>query len=197
MNPAARPPRWAEALLRLVLKPGDVSSVSGDLLEAYRMRINPTVGPRRADVWYVRQVIGFLTESARWWGLVFGGVWVGRHALDWFAPPVDFHTRSDVSTYLAIFLLLATGFWAAWRSGSFFAGTLAGAVTAATGAVVSSVGAAVLLAIWHGPETMAAIRGSGGLDEVFTLAPFMVLPGVLIGTVGGLVGAAGRRLRPE
>jgi hypothetical protein len=197
MNPAARPPRWAEGLLRLVLKPSDVASVSGDLLEAYRMRIGSADGPRRAGVWYVRQVLGFVTRSARWWGLVFGGVWAARHALDWFAPPVDFHPRANVSTYLAISLLLATGFWAARRSGSFFAGTLAGAVTAATGAVVSSVGAVALLAIWHSPETMAAIRGSGGLDEVFTLAPFMVLPGVLLGSIGGLVGAAGRRLRSE
>ena len=193
MNPAARPPTWAEGLLHLVLKPGDFASVSGDLLEAYRTSISER-GPRGADRWYLRQVLGFVARSARWWGLVFGAVWVARHALDWFAPPVDFHMRSDVSTYFGISLFLATGFWAAWRSGSFLAGTLAGAVTAATGAIVSSIGVAGLLAIWHSPQTMAAIRGSGGLDEVFILAPFMVLPGVILGTIGGLVGAAGRRL---
>jgi hypothetical protein len=197
MNPVARPPRWAEGLLHLVLKPGDFASVSGDLLEAYRTSITPARGLRGADVWYVRQVLGFVTRSAGWWGIVFGALWVARHALDWFAPPVDFHTRSDVSTYLGIALLLATGFWAAWRSGSFLAGTLAGALTAVTGAVVSSIGVACLLAIWHTPQTMAAIRGSGGLDEVFILAPFMVLPGVVLGTIGGLVGTGGRRLRSQ
>jgi len=35
-RPAAQPPRWAEATLRLLLKPEDRDSVSGDLLEEYR-----------------------------------------------------------------------------------------------------------------------------------------------------------------
>src|SRR5688500_10263372 len=37
----ARPPRWAEAILRLLLKPEDRESVSGDLLEEYRETIVP------------------------------------------------------------------------------------------------------------------------------------------------------------
>lgn len=42
---------------------------------------------------------------------------------------------------------------------------------------------------------MAAIRGSGGLEEVFTLPVLLVLPGVLLGTVGGAGGAFARKLR--
>jgi hypothetical protein len=193
MSTSATPPGWAETLLCIVLRPGDFDSVSGDLLEEYRESIHPAYGRRRADLWYVTQVFGFVSRGARLWGILFGAAFVARTALDWFAPPLDFHTRATVSTYLAISLLLATGFWAAWRSGSFVAGTVAGVATAAIGAAVSMVGAAGLLAIWHDPQTMVAIHGSGGVGEVFTLPLLIVVPGMVLGTIGGVAGAAGRR----
>ena len=59
MTPDARPPRWAETILRLLLKPVDRECVSGDLLEEYRDSIRPARGRWGADVWYVRQVAGF------------------------------------------------------------------------------------------------------------------------------------------
>jgi hypothetical protein len=191
---SATPPRWAEALLRVFLKPGDVDSVSGDLLEEYRDSIQPVHGQRRADRWYVTQVFGFVWRDARLWAALFGGAVVARTALDWVAPPSDFHMRSAVSTAFGGGILLAAGCWAAWRSGSFVAGTIAGAATAAIGAFISIVGAGALLALWHDPATMGAIRASGGLGEVFTLPLMMGLPGVLLGTVGGVVGAAIKRL---
>jgi hypothetical protein len=54
----ARPPQWAELLLRLLLKPKDRESVSGDLLEEYRDTIVPRLGSA-ANRWYVRQVGSF------------------------------------------------------------------------------------------------------------------------------------------
>jgi hypothetical protein len=99
-----------------------------------------------------------------------------------------------VSTALGIAILVAAGLWASWRSGSFVAGTVAGIATTAIGAVISVMGAASLLAIRHDPQTMAAIRGSGGLSEVFELPLLMVLPGVVLGTIGGVVGATIKRL---
>lgn len=194
MSMSATPPGWAETLLRVVLKPLDFDSVSGDLLEEYRECILPARGQRRADFWYVRQVLGFVSPGARAGGALFGVAFVARTALDWFAPPSDFHTRANVSTELGVGILLATGFWAAWRSRSFVGGTIAGVAAAVIGAGVSLVGAAALLAVRHDPQTMTAIRGSGGLGEVFTLPLMMVLPGLLLGTVGGLAGAAGRKL---
>ena len=195
MSTSATPPGWAETLLRVVLEPGDFDSVSGDLLEEYRESICPARGERRADVWYVTQVFGFVSPGARLGGALFGAAFVVRTALDWFAPPLDFHTRATVSTGLGVGILLATGFWAAWRSSSFVAGTIAGVAATVIGAVVSIVGAGALLAIWHDPQTLAAIRGSGGLSEVFTLPVMMVLPGLLFGAIGGIVGAAGKWLR--
>jgi hypothetical protein len=192
---SATPPRWAEALLRVVLKPGDSDSVSGDLLEEYRDSIHPVLGQRRADRWYMTQVIGFVWRDARVWAALFGAAVIARTAMDWVAPPGDFQTRSAVSTALSTGILLAAGFWAAWRSGSFVAGTVAGAATAGIGGCVSIVGAGALLALWHDPATLQAIRGSGGLSEAFTLPLMMGVPGVLLGTLGGLVGAAIKHLQ--
>ena len=182
-------------MLRLVLRPGDFDSVSGDLLEEYRESVHPVRGQRTADLWYVTQVFGFVSPGARLLGAVFGMAFAARTALDWFVPPLDFHTRANVSTDLGVGIMLVTGSWAAWRCRSVVAGTLAGVATALVGAVVSIVGAAALLAIWHDPQTLAAIRVSGGLGEVFTLPVMMVLPGLLLGTIGGLAGAAGRKWR--
>jgi hypothetical protein len=192
---SATPPDWAEALLRVVLRPADADTVSGDLLEEYRASIHPARGQRRADQWYVRQTFGYVFRSARLWAVFFGGAFVARTALDWLMPTDDFYIRSSVSTFVGVGTLLAAGFWGAWRCGSIAAGTVAGVATAGLGAIVSIVGAAVLLAAVHDSGTMAAIRGSGGLAEVFTLPFTLLLPGLLVGTIGGAAGAAVSRLR--
>jgi hypothetical protein len=193
MSTGTTPPAWAEALLRVVLKPGDVDSVSGDLLEEYRESIYPTRGHRRADLWYVTEVLSFVAPGARVGGALFGAAVVARDALDWFAPPFDFHARATVSTELGVGILLATGVWAGWRAGSSIAGIVAGVAAAGIGAVISIAGAVAMLALWHDPQTIAAIRGSGGMTEVFTLPVTMVVPGLLLGAIGGIAGAAGKR----
>ncbi|MBZ5633495.1 MAG: permease prefix domain 2-containing transporter [Acidobacteriia bacterium] len=188
------PPRWAEALLRLFLKPEVFASVSGDLLEQYRDSVHPARGLLRADQWYVTQVLGFVLRGTRLWAVLFAAAYVARTAFDWLRPTTDFQTRSEVSTALAAGILLASGFWVAWRSGSFATGAAVGLATTAIAAVLSIAGVAVLLAIWHDPQTMAAIRGSGDLEESLVLPTFLILPGVAIAGVGGLLGATARRL---
>jgi hypothetical protein len=69
-----------------------------------------------------------------------------------------------------------------------------GVAATAIGAVISIVGAAAMLALWHSPQVMIAIHGSGGLSEVFTLPLMMVLPGVVLGSLGGLAGATVKRV---
>jgi len=189
------PPRWAEALLRAFLKPADVDSVSGDLLEEYRDAIHPVRGQAAADAWYAIQVLGVVGRAARVWAVLFAAAFITRTALDWLVPPVDFHARSTVSTFVGIGLLLATGLWASMRSGSLLAGTFAGLAATAIGALISVIGAAALLVVWHDANTLAAIRGSGGLAEVFVLPVMMILPGAVLGTIGGVAGATIQRLR--
>ena len=189
------PPEWADALLRVFLKPTDVDSVSGDLLEEYRDTIHPERGQSAADTWYVRQVLGFVVRRTRIWAVLFGATFIARGAFDLFAPPTDFYVRSTVSTFLGIGLLVATGVWASMRSGSAFAGTCAGIATTAIGALISAIGAAGLLAIWHDPATLAAIRATGGFAEVFAFPVVLILPGAVLGSLGGMVGATIARLR--
>lgn len=127
----------------------------------------------------------------------FALAFLSRTAIDWLLPTVDFHMRATVSTILGAAILLVSGFRAASRSGSFAAGTVVGVLAAAIAAPIEALGAATLLAVWHDATTMAAIRGSGGLGEVLTLPIAMVLPGFLLGTMGGVLGAVTRRMRSE
>src|SRR5262249_42380145 len=70
-----RPPRWAEFLLRLFLKPRDRETVLGDLLEEYREEILPAHGKVRAQWWYLRQALSLVNGVMLGVviGLVFGG----------------------------------------------------------------------------------------------------------------------------
>jgi hypothetical protein len=54
------PPPWAEAMLRIFLRPSDRESTSGDLLEEYRAARYPALGALRADAWYIKQVLSVL-----------------------------------------------------------------------------------------------------------------------------------------
>lgn len=190
MSADPTPPLWAEAILRVVLKRTDVDSVSGDLLEEYREAVYPARGREGADRWYVAQVVGFGMRSFAVWGVLFGTADVARGAFDLIVPTHDFALRSAVSTYLGVSILLMAGFWSAWRSRSFTAGTLAGVVATMVGAVISISGSIVLLALFHDPQTLAAIDASGGLSEAFTLPITMLIPGLILGTLGGVLGAA-------
>ena len=194
MTVTACPPRWTGALLRTFLKRDDFESVSDDLLEQYRDSIYPTRGERRADLWYITQVLTFVSPGARLFAALFSAQFLTRTALDWFLPPLDSYTRSAVSTFLGVATLLTAGLWAAWRSDSLSAGALAGLLTAGLASVTSIAGAVALLAIRHDPQTMAAIRGSGGLEEVFSLPLIMLLPGILLGAGGGVASMALKRL---
>ncbi len=191
---AARPPAWADALLRLLLTPADRESVSGDLLEEYREAIVPARGLRAADRWYILQAGGFLWRATWIWALLFSGAFLARTAYDWLVPTTDFLRRSEVSTAFGVAMLFSTACWAAWRSGSPVAGIFVSVVTSQVAAVISVVGASLMLAIWHDPHTQRAIIGSGGLEEVYVLPFMMVIPAVIVGSVGGAAGSLCRRL---
>ncbi|HEV2701275.1 MAG TPA: hypothetical protein VGV09_06575 [Steroidobacteraceae bacterium] len=58
---------WLEGVLRWCLPPRDRETVSGDLLEEYRETQLPQLGPVWANIWYLRQLFGFLAVRS------FGG----------------------------------------------------------------------------------------------------------------------------
>jgi hypothetical protein len=192
----ARPPQWAEAILRLLLKPEDRDSVSGDLLEEYRDSIVPARGSA-ADWWYLRQVGSFLVRASWVWGAVMGGALVVRYLFDTLAPVTDYRMRATVLTYTTMAACLSAGFGTAWRTRSMRAGVLTSFTAAAMGALLSIAGAGVMLAIWHDPATLEEWRRSGGLDETFIDVPLKVVAlGVAIGIVGAVLGKAAATSRP-
>ena len=192
MTVNASPPRLAEIILRAFLTEQDFESVSGDLLEEYRESVYATRGALRADLWHLTQVLGFAWRDASGWAIVFAVVFLARTAMDWHMPTADFHTRSVVSTLAGVGIFLAAGFRGGSRSGWSAAGAVVGLATAGLALPVQLFGASVLLTVWHDPSIVAAIRSSGGLEEVFTLPLMTVLPGILFGAIGGALGARTR-----
>jgi len=195
MAETTRPPEWAEALLWWCLKSTDREDVSGDLLEKYRASIVPSRGEAAADAWYVAQVAGFVWRATWLWALLFSALSIARTAYDWRVPTTDFATRSAVSTWSGVAVLFIAAMWTGWRSRSFTAGVLIAMLTSQIAAVMSVVGAAILLAVWHDAETQSAIAGSGGLAEGFMLPFVMIIPALIVGAVGSATGSLGRKLR--
>ena len=181
------PPAWAEELLWMFLAPADRESVSGDLLEEYRESIVPQRGAQ-ANRWYVRQVAWYVLRATWPWAVTFAGAFLARTAYDWRVPTPDFALRSAVTTWFAVSALFAASGWRAWRSRSVGAGVVTAIATSQIAAVISVAGGALLLALWHDPQTQSAIAGSGGLGEVFLLPFLMIIPAVVVGTAGACVG---------
>jgi hypothetical protein len=180
------PPRWAEAILRILLKPDDRESVSGDLLEEYRDTIVPTRG-RAADVWYIRQVAWYLLRASWVWGTPIGAVLVVRYLFDTFLPPADYRMRAALLSWTILAAFMLVGFFTAWRARSMRAGVLASTTAATIAALISIAGAAMMLAIWHDPATLEEWRRSGGLDEAFVDVPLKL---IALGITMGIPGAA-------
>jgi hypothetical protein len=143
----------------------------------------------------VREALGIVSRRAWVWGLLLALSIVGRDTLDWWlAPTNDFYARSIVSTAIAIGLFIGAGMWTAARSYSVRGGILAGFLAGVISAAMVDLISLAMLAARHDPHTMAMIRASGGLDEVFMLPLLVVLPGTLCATAGALVGKSFARL---
>ena len=152
-------------------------------------------GRAAADRWYVRQVAGLLWRTTWLWGALLGAAAVTRTALDWFVPPTNFHTRAVVTTYTAIALFIAAGFWVVWRSRSVPAAAFAAISISVIAGVIDLASTGVMITIWQDPDTRTAIAQSGGVDEGFALPVFMFVPAIVLATLGGLIAKATLFLR--
>lgn len=132
------------------------------------------------------------------WGVGLGLLFIGRTALDWFVPTTDFAARAALTTYAFAGLLFVVGAIATRRSGSLATGARAAAYTCLVAAVCSAAASGLMLTIWDGTVTRTAIDRSGGLVEAFGLPFVLVIPGALVGMVGGLAASiAGRFTQSE
>jgi len=197
-RPTTLPPSWAESLLRLILRPEDRDSVSGDLLEQYRESIVPVLGAT-ANRWYIRQVASYVLRATWAWGVLVAAISVWRYLLDTLAPihytPGVIALRSAVMSWALIATFSGCGAWHAWRTRHLRAGVLLTLIAATFGGYLGMAGTLVCLAISHSPETLAAIEGSGGLFEGFPGVPMLLLiaafitstPGAIAGRFAGTV----------
>jgi hypothetical protein len=197
-RPTTLPPRSAESLLRLLLAPENRDSVSGDLLEEYRESIVPSRGAG-ANRWYLLQVAGFVLRRTWAWGALVAAICVWRYLLDTLAPihytPGVIALRSAVMSWALIATFSSCGAWHAWRTRHLRAGVLLALIAATIGGYLAMAVNLIFLAISHGPETLAAIEGSGGLFEGFPGAPVLLgivalitsVPGAVIGRIAGVV----------
>jgi hypothetical protein len=94
-----------------------------------------------------------------------------------------------------MFVLMAAGAVAAWRSHSIVAGAIAGASIAIIAAAFELAGAAVMLGFFHDGATLAAAEQSGGVSEVFLLPIILIVPATFLGLLGGVPFAVVHRLR--
>jgi hypothetical protein len=127
--------KWADFVLRLLLKPRDRDTISGDLLEEYREEVLPAKGPLLARLWYLRQVVSFVNPLKV--GLAMGVAAGTLNLIDTAIEPLADDTAARMLLWLGglLFIWLLIGVRAARRTQRFrdalIAGVLAGTATMA------------------------------------------------------------------
>jgi len=182
------PPRWAEAILRSIVRPLDRESISGDLLEEYRAVRHPALGAFRANAWYARHVLSVLWRLIQPCALTVAGLTVlsliaNRWSREGFVGYGSLVQAPGLSLLHALIYLWA-GYHGSQRTRLATTGML-------TAGVTSVVGFTVLFAA-------AAVREPGLIlvpffnPFVFVILSVLLLLalgyGVLAGAVGGVIG---------
>jgi len=179
-NKLAAPPRWAEAILKSMLRPSDRESISGDLLEEYRAVRYPAYGRLRANAWYVKHVFSVLMHFM--WPILLAAALVGLlqvmhnrgYGLVPFPALLIFHGT----------LYLGAGFRASRRTGLIRAGIIAGAATSLTVFAITVTGMVVGFPLFK-------ILFSKHFDfvRILSVGILMFLAiGIVAGTIGGMIG---------
>lgn len=186
----ARPSRWAELIIGLIVPREQKADILGDLLEEYRDAKIPVLGTRGANRWYVRQAIDAMWRLTAVFCLFTLAVHTWREAIDELVYTDSYFLRSYILSYSMIGAYFSAGAWAGWKVRRIPAGILSAGCTCLIG--------------WSGALATAAILGvlqqakyyPGGVDELFVL-PFATLPPALtLGAFGAVIGRLMRRAAP-
>ena len=181
------PPRWAHALLESLVRPSDIESIPGDLLEEYRDVKRPSLGRRGADAWYIQQTVSVL------WRVVWPCV-VAIVVLRIVSFPLPHGWNPSLVPAPGASLLDAAVFvWAGYcgsqRSGRLITGIVAATVTSVIGFATFFIYAAItrptlLLAPFANPF-------------IFVIMTILLAIAVTFAIVAGMAGAiAGRWMPP-
>jgi hypothetical protein len=196
---------WADFALRLLLKPRDRDTISGDLLEEYREEILPAKGPVAARFWYLRQVLTFVGPAQ--WGLAIGVAAGALNLMGTAVEPLAEDTAGVMSIWVGGLLSLwtLTGFGAARRERRFrdavTAGVLVGFATMAVVHLAAIVRVNVflkqiryrddwqgLLARFHASD-FRSLRAYANYDYIRG-TPLLLALGAIAGAVSGALGGA-------
>ena len=212
----ARAPWWVDCSLSLLLKAGDRECISGDLLEEYREVVLPTLGTRRAHIWYAEQVLSFIGDATI--GLALGVVLSIAVVLTNIAlPELNINVSSSVVFDWAvrgtIFVMFgAAGFLACRRTGAFGSSVRAGATVALVSigvvmltfvlmdnlflGIVARQPAKVLLFRHSNFTNIRAYINFQHARALIVVLPACTVLGGLCGAAGGTVSKIGAMFRP-
>jgi len=203
----AVPPRWAAAVLRLLVAARDRETIAGDLVEQYREEILPRLGRAGARRWYGRQVLS-LVSSARL-GLALGVVLaLGAAAGDVLLPLANGGAGgSDEPAPIGVVLLClwgAAGYLAWQKTGRLAAAAKAGAIVALLSMAMTMLAFFLIDNLFldlvsRQPEKIWLLRHSQSQDMRATLnaahargllfvLPLLTAAGAVCGAAGGVAG---------
>jgi len=200
---SSHPPRWAENLLRFVLRERDRETIPGDLLEEYREVVLPGQGRFRANLWYLRQILSFANSVVL--GVLLGAAFAAVNFVATILSPLAEDTAARVIGFYGLMFAIWGGasFVVCRRSGRFrdaiTTGVMVGAVTVAvfhtSGVLRINVflGAITQRADWQG---LVWSFPDSGFESLRTYANYayakQIIPrliaGALVGTVSGALG---------
>jgi hypothetical protein len=204
------PPRWAEALLRSLLRPADRESISGDLLEEYRETRRPALGALGADVWYVKHAASMLWYLIRPYALALVGPSLvlaltvfrpGHHAvhqsrdtpalLSWIIGGLWYGSIAPTPgvSLLDAFIYLAIGCHGFHRTRLIKTAALAAAATSFFGMIVLFAAAATIT-----PGLVGAIFVNPLLLVIVSV--YLLIPVGYAALLGALAGSIERWLQP-
>jgi hypothetical protein len=204
-----RPPRWAENLVRGLLKPRDRETIAGDLLEQYREAVRPARGRFRADLWYLTQALSIIDGVA--WGALLGLAFGFANLLyTWIDPLADDSGAALLTFYGPMFAAWGlAGYTATRRNGrirdAIQAGTIIALVTFVVFYLANLVRVNLFLETLRGRadwQNMLARFGSSGYRslrvfinyEYLEGAPFKIGVASFIGATVGLFGGLTARV---
>ena len=199
---APAPPLWAQSLLSSVLPRATEESVAGDLIAEYRDAILPACGERRADIWYLRQTVGFVWRATWMFILLHAALLMVRSLADVFAPPGfaphSYQLRASLSTWSTIGTFLLAGIYGGYHTGRSSAGVLTAFVASAAGfALAIGFGLWMFFAVIQpDPVKLNTFYITGGWGEMFGLPIIITGIACALGLVGGVIGKSIGGLAP-
>lgn len=174
------PPALAEMMLHSLVKPSEWEPISGDLLEEYREVREPSLGKRRANVWYVGQVLTVFARLAWPCLLLIAAITVLSLKIKFFwygsVLPLPLVSLADAAVHFC------SGYYVSQRTGLIRTGALVGAATSVTGFTI-------LFSSWAIADT-SLLSAPFAKPFIFVIVSVMFLAAVGYGVLAGALGAA-------